>query len=73
MENKKAFSIIFLTVFIDLVGFGLIIPILPNYAKELGASDAEFGLIVSVYSLLNFVLRLSSGLIVTVLVEDRLF
>lgn len=55
MENKKAFSIIFLTVFIDLVGFGLIIPILPNYAKELGATDAEFGLIVSVYSLLNFV------------------
>lgn len=55
MENKKAFSIIFLTVFIDLVGFGLIIPILPNYAKELGATDAEFGLIISVYSLLNFI------------------
>ncbi len=55
MENKKAFSIIFLTVFIDLLGFGLIIPILPNYAKQLGASDAEFGLIISVYSLLNFI------------------
>ncbi len=55
MENKKAFSIIFLTVFIDLLGFGLIIPILPTYAKELGATDAEFGLIISVYSLLNFV------------------
>jgi MFS transporter, DHA1 family, tetracycline resistance protein len=55
MENKKAFSIIFLTVFIDLLGFGLIIPILPTYAKDLGATDAEYGLIISVYSLLNFV------------------
>ena len=55
MENKKAFLIIFLTVFIDLLGFGLIVPILPNYAKELGASDAEFGLIASVFSLLNFI------------------
>ena len=55
MENKKAFTIIFLTVFIDLLGFGLIIPILPNYAKLLGASDFGFGLIASVFSLLNFI------------------
>jgi MFS family permease len=54
MENKKAFIIIFLTVFIDLLGFGLVVPILPNYAKELGASDAQFGFIASVFSLLNF-------------------
>lgn len=55
MENKRAFTIIFLTVFIDLLGFGLIIPILPNYAKTLGASDAEFGFIAAVFSLLNFI------------------
>ena len=55
MENKRAFAIIFLTVFIDLLGFGLIVPILPNYAKELGASNAQFGLIVAVFSLLNFI------------------
>lgn len=55
MENKKAFTIIFLTVFIDLLGFGLVIPILPNYAKLLGASDFGFGLIAAVYSLLNFI------------------
>lgn len=55
MENKRAFTIIFLTVFIDLLGFGLIIPILPNYAKSLGASDAGFGAIAAVFSLLNFI------------------
>jgi MFS transporter, DHA1 family, tetracycline resistance protein len=55
MENKKAFIIIFLTVFIDLLGFGLIVPILPNYAKSLGAADWQFGLIASVFSLLNFI------------------
>lgn len=32
--------LIFLTVFIDLVGFGLIIPVLPTYAQELKASEA---------------------------------
>ena len=57
MENKRAFAIIFLTVFIDLLGFGLIVPILPNYAKELGASNAQFGLIVAVFSLLNFIFQ----------------
>ena len=55
MENQKAFTIIFLTVFIDLLGFGLIIPILPNYIKELGASNLQYGLIASVFSLLNFI------------------
>ena len=55
MENRKAFIIIFLTVFIDLLGFGLVIPILPTYTKSLGATDTDFGLIASVYSLLNFI------------------
>lgn len=54
MENKKAFTIIFLTVFIDLLGFGLVIPILPTYAKELGASNVEVGFLAGIFSIMNF-------------------
>ena len=43
MKNK-ALAVLFLTIFLDLMGFGLIIPILPIYAKDLGATDAMVGL-----------------------------
>ena len=56
MTNKKAqLGIIFLTVFIDLVGFGIVIPILPLYAKHFGANETVNGLLVGVYSLMQFV------------------
>jgi len=48
-------GIIFLTVFIDLVGFGIVIPILPLYAKHFGANETVNGLLVGVYSLMQFV------------------
>lgn len=48
-------SILFLTVFIDLLGFGLVIPILPTYAVSLGASSFEVGLVMAVYALMNFI------------------
>ena len=47
--------ILYLTVFIDLLGFGIVIPILPIYATELGASSFTVGLIMAVYALMNFI------------------
>jgi multidrug resistance protein len=47
--------ILYLTVFIDLLGFGIVIPILPIYATELGASSLMVGLIMAVYALMNFI------------------
>lgn len=56
MKKKASLSIIFLTVFIDLMGFGIVIPILPTFASnELGISDTGIGLIIAVYSLMQFV------------------
>ena len=37
--------IIFLTVFIDLLGFGIIIPLLPFYAESFGANAFTVGLL----------------------------
>lgn len=53
--KKASLGVIFLTVFIDLMGFGILIPILPTFAsKELGISDFEIGIIIAVYSLVQF-------------------
>jgi DHA1 family tetracycline resistance protein-like MFS transporter len=43
--------IIFLTIFVNLVGFGIIIPLLPYYAETFGASPAIIGLLFAVFSL----------------------
>ena len=52
--RKASLGIIFLTVFIDLIGFGLVLPLLPNYTKSFGASGLEVGLIMAAYSLMQF-------------------
>src|SRR3989441_3221918 len=43
--------IIFLTIFVNLVGFGIIIPLLPFYAQTFGASPLVVGLLFAVFSL----------------------
>ncbi len=46
--------IIFVTVFIDLLGFGIIIPLLPFYAETFGASAVVVGLLATSFSLMQF-------------------
>jgi len=54
MNNKRQLGIIFLTVFIDLVGFGIVLPLLPLYSKNFGASGLMIGAIMGIYSLMQF-------------------
>ena len=42
--------LIFLTVFIDMVGFGIVIPVLPLYAEHFHASPVEIGWLTGIYS-----------------------
>ncbi len=46
---------IFLIVFIDIVGFGIIIPLLPFYAEHFGATPSEVGFLMATYSLAQLV------------------
>lgn len=46
--------ILFLTVFIDLLGFGVAVPVLAFCAKEYGASGMTLGLILASFSLMQF-------------------
>ena len=59
-EEEKFFTtpliIIFVTVFIDLIGFGMVIPILPYYANTppFSATPLEIGFLVASYSVMQF-------------------
>lgn len=46
---------IFLIVFIGLLGFGIILPLLPLYAEEYGASPLTVGILLASYSLMQLV------------------
>src|ERR1700677_3926101 len=54
--RKSSLLTIFMVVFIDLVGFGIVIPILPYYAQSYGASAWQLGWLMTVYSLMQFLI-----------------
>ncbi|MCU0406144.1 MAG: MFS transporter [Ignavibacteriaceae bacterium] len=55
MKNKSALTLIFLTVFIDLLGFGILIPILPSFAvKVLSVDETAIGIAIAAYSFIQF-------------------
>lgn len=52
--KKTSLAVLFLTVFIDLIGFGMVIPFLPFYAREYGASGITVGMVAGIYSIMQF-------------------
>lgn len=49
--GRRASLTVFVTILLDLIGFGMILPLMPFYAQELEASPARIGLLFSSYSL----------------------
>lgn len=54
MRNHRLLTI-FLIVFVDLLGFSLILPLLPYYAEQYGANDIIVGLLTASYAAAQFV------------------
>jgi len=52
--GRSPLLFIFLTVFIDLLGFGIVIPLLPVYSKAYGASERDLGLLFGCFSGMQF-------------------
>jgi DHA1 family tetracycline resistance protein-like MFS transporter len=52
--KKSPLATILLVVFVDLIGFGMIIPILPLYAKSFQAAEWQIGLLLGCYSFMQF-------------------
>lgn len=54
-SGRVARLILFATVFFDLLGFGIVIPFLPMYAARLGIGAGAIGLLLSAYSIMQFI------------------
>lgn len=62
MGNRRQLAIIFLIIFVNLLGFGIIIPLLPFYGDAVGASPFQIGLIFASYSSAKSSLRPGWGI-----------
>ena len=52
---RKPFGLLFMIVLVDMIGFGIMIPLLPFYARKFEASNIEVTLLLSVYAFCQFV------------------
>ncbi|MBM3823859.1 MAG: MFS transporter [Verrucomicrobia bacterium] len=52
--KKPSLLVIFLTVFIDLIGFGIVLPLLPLYSQKYGAGALMIGAVMASFSLMQF-------------------
>ncbi len=55
MNRKPSLLVVFLTVFIDLIGFGIIVPLVPMYSRHYGASGLMIGIIIASFSAMQFI------------------
>jgi DHA1 family tetracycline resistance protein-like MFS transporter len=53
-SRRSSLTVIFTTVFVDLLGFGIVLPLLPYYAQQLHASGIAAGALIAVYSAMQF-------------------
>lgn len=54
-SKRTRLAIIFFTIFVNMVGFGIVIPVLPFYATHFGATPAQIGWLFGIFSLAQFV------------------
>ncbi|MFH1399061.1 MAG: MFS transporter [Candidatus Woesearchaeota archaeon] len=55
MDHKKEYIIIFILLVTEVFGFSLILPFLPFYAQELGATPFMVGMILAIFSICQFI------------------
>ncbi|HZZ85285.1 MAG TPA: MFS transporter [Anaeromyxobacteraceae bacterium] len=55
MKKPSPLPILFIIVFIDLLGFGMVMPLMARYARELGAPVEYIGLLFTGYSAMQFI------------------
>ena len=53
--KRSPLLIIFITVFIDLLGFGIVMPLLPRYGEHFGMGNVSLGLLLASFSAMQFV------------------
>ncbi|MGD8496088.1 MAG: MFS transporter, partial [Gemmatimonadales bacterium] len=51
--GKVALGVVFITVLLDLIGFGIVLPLVPYYASDMGATPLMVGIVIASYSLMQ--------------------
>ncbi|MCY3410013.1 MAG: MFS transporter [Candidatus Heimdallarchaeota archaeon] len=54
MRKSRSLAVLALALFVDSLGFGLVIPLLPFFATSLGANEIQYGLLISVFAFCHF-------------------
>lgn len=54
-SNRRNIMILFFTLIVVMMGFGMAIPVLPFYVDSFGASGSELGLLMSIYAVMQFI------------------
>lgn len=54
-NNRRNLAILFFTMVVVMMGFGMIIPILPFYIIEFGAGGSAMGLLMATYAIMQFI------------------
>lgn len=55
MLKTSRLAILFMTVLVDMIGFGIVLPLLPYYAESFGASPFEVTVLIASFSAMQFV------------------
>lgn len=55
MKNNRNISILFFTLVVMMMGFGMVIPIMPFYIESLGASGTTLGALIAIFSIMQFI------------------
>jgi MFS family permease len=55
MLRTSRLAILFVTVLVDMIGFGIVLPLLPYYAEEFGASPLDVTLLIASFSAMQFI------------------
>jgi MFS transporter, DHA1 family, tetracycline resistance protein len=61
VTGQRRLTILWLTAFVDQLGFGMVLPFMPLYADRLGASGLDVGLLLAVYSLMQMLVSTAWG------------
>jgi MFS transporter, DHA1 family, multidrug resistance protein len=54
-QNRKNLWLMFFTLAVMMLGFGIIIPIMPSYITKMGATGSTLGLLMATFSMMQFI------------------
>jgi DHA1 family multidrug resistance protein-like MFS transporter len=54
VKNNKALPLLFAVMFLVMLGFGIIIPVMPFFAEQVGATPTQLGFLMATYSVMQF-------------------